>query len=88
MATNKDLEEEVNELRGLMSARQATDIQQLQQSLLEAKRESEHYRSEANRNAEVGRKIAADYQGQLVELRLQLDAATKREVHDRRFGAK
>lgn len=83
--TNEELSAEVDELRAELATIRSAENEKLRVELDAAKHEAEHYRGEANRNAEVGRKIASDCQFQLVDLRSQLEASTRRESHDRRF---
>lgn len=84
--TNDELQSEVDGLRATLAAQRDAEIVALRQSLENATQNVEHYRSEAIRNAELGRKIASDYQIQVADLKLQIEASKNAEAHTRRFG--
>lgn len=79
------IREENELLRAELEAYRQRELADLRQQLAEAKASAEHYRSEA-RNADLGRKIAAEYQLQIAELRAKLDAYEEVESRVRRLG--
>ena len=64
----KTILEENAKLRALLEEHREREINELRERTLAAEAKVEHYRNEAQRNADLGRKIAADYQQKIVEL--------------------
>lgn len=60
--------EENTKLRELLEQHRERELNELRERTLAAEAKVEHYRNEAQRNADLGRKIAADYQQKIVEL--------------------
>ena len=73
--TQEDLQAEVERLRAELEAYRRRDNETLRTQLAEAMLAAQHYRQEAERNAAVGREIAADAEKRIYELRSQLDTA-------------
>lgn len=68
-----ELQDEVERLRSQVASYRQREMDDLQSSLARARADADHYRSEAHRNAELGRKIALEYQKQITELRAELE---------------
>lgn len=78
---------EIDELRQQVEAYRQRELADLKSALAVARQEAEHYRGEAHRNADIGRKIAMESQREITELRAKLDALTKADTNARRFAA-
>lgn len=85
--SDEALHAEVNRLRAEVESFRERELAELRSALAASRMEAAHYRNEAERNAAIGRQIAAEYQAQIADLRGQLSAVTKAEAHARRFGA-
>lgn len=70
-----DLSQEVKELRQEVESYRQRELDDLRTQLAEAKSLAEHYRAEAERNAEVGRKIYIDSQQEINTLRAKIQAS-------------
>lgn len=77
MDSTEELREENERLRSLVEEFRQRELTDIRQQLAEAKAEAVHYRQEAERNADLGRKIALGYQEQVAELRGKLEAAER-----------
>ena len=64
-------------LRAELDAFRQREYETLRSQLAEARAQAEHYRKEAQRNADIGKQIAADMERQIVELK------TKNEIYER-----
>lgn len=78
------LEAEVERLRAEVEQHRQRELSELRAALAAMRDERDNYRSEANRIAEVGRQIAAEYQKQISELRGKLDAYAQVDVRRNR----
>lgn len=73
----KSILDENNRLRSLIEEQRQRELADLRQRLVEAEAKVEHYRAEAQRNADIGKQIAAQYEQKVMELK------TKVEVYER-----
>ena len=83
------LREEVKRLESVVEDYRLREIEDLRMALESAQKDVQHYRAEAQRNADLGREIAAEYQVQIAKLGTKgtkLDPAARKEFHgfDRR----
>lgn len=78
--------DELSRLRAELESHRQREIAELRSALAVAREEAAHFRSEAHRNADIGKRIASAYENQIVELKAKLGALTNSEVHARRFG--
>lgn len=80
------LEREVAELRAQVDEYGARELADLRGQLADARTAAEHYRREAERNADLGRQIAAQAETKIAELRArvstleQVQASVRRSV--------
>lgn len=79
-------EEELERLRQEVESYRQRELEQLQARLAEAERQRDHYRAEAQRNADLGRQIHTESQAEIQSLRSQLDALRNAQTHASRFG--
>ena len=63
---------ELERLRAEVEAHRQRELAELRSALAVARAEATHYRQEAERNAEIGRKIHTEAQGTIADLRAQL----------------
>lgn len=79
--------EENTKLRALLEQHRERELADLRQRTLEAEAKVEHYRNEAQRNADIGRQIASEYEKKIMELKAKVEAyertATARPVPGR-----
>ena len=87
MSDSETLEAEVVRLRAEVEAYRERELDSLRTRAATAEQAAEHYRTEANRNADIGRQIAAEAQQQLADLRGRLDHATLVNGHSIRTNA-
>jgi hypothetical protein len=66
--------EENSKLRELLEQHRERELAELRQRTLDAEAKVEHYRNEAQRNADLGRQIAAEYERKIVELQAKVDS--------------
>lgn len=66
--------EENSRLRALLEQHREREMADLRQRTLEAEAKVEHYRNEAQRNADIGRQIAAEYEKKIMELKSKVEA--------------
>lgn len=66
--------EENSKLRALLEQHRERELADLRQRTLEAEAKVEHYRNEAQRNADIGRQIAAEYERKIMELKAKVEA--------------
>ena len=71
--------EELQLLRNEIAAYQQRELDDLRRRAVDAETKAEHYRREAERNADVGRQIYAQSQEQIARLQAKLESATKLE---------
>ena len=64
-----NLQAENEKLRQQLEEYRQRELADLREQLAEAKRAVEHYRAEAQRNADLGRQIAAESQGEIARLK-------------------
>lgn len=69
-----DLQSEVERLREEVESYRQRELADLRAALSAAREEADHFRREAQRNADIGRQVAAGYQQQLTEMRTKLEA--------------
>ena len=75
MMTGPDaLQAENEKLRQEIEAYRLRELESLRDQLAEAKAEAAHYRSEAQRNADLGRKIHAEQQAEIDRLQNRLQS--------------
>ncbi len=82
----ESVEDEVARLRAEVESYRARELADLRSALSVAQAESAHFRFEAQRNADLGRQIAADYQEQLTQARAKLDAMRNSDAFRTRFA--
>lgn len=70
---------ELARLREEVEAYRQRELDDLRRRASDAEAKSEHFRQEAERNASLGRQIAAGYQEQIARLQAKLESATKLE---------
>ena len=73
----QDIIEENKRLQSLVEEYRQKEIDELRKRLVDAEAKAEHYQNEAQRNADVGRQIASQYETKITELR------TKLEIYER-----
>lgn len=83
---SESLENEVQRLRDQVEAYRQQELIDLRTRLAAAEEARDHYRSEAQRNADVGRQIAAQAEQEISSLRAQLEAMRNAGAHTKRFG--
>ena len=66
--------EENQKLRSLLEEHRQREMSDLRQRLSESQAKEEHYRNEAQRNADIGRQLAAEYERKLSELKVKVEA--------------
>jgi len=74
VAANDELKAEVERLRAEVEGYRTRELEQLRAQLAQALADLEHYRAEAQRNADVGRAIYAESQAEIMRLQQKLDA--------------
>lgn len=82
----ESLEDEVVRLRAEVESHRTRELAELRAALSTAQAEVAHFRAEAQRNADLGRQIAAGYQEQLTEARARLDAMRNSDAFRTRFA--
>lgn len=70
----KTILEENSRLRTLLEQHREREMADLRQRTMEAEAKVEHYRNEAQRNADTGRQIAFEYDRKLAELKAKIEA--------------
>jgi len=70
----ESMEDEVVRLRAEIESYRQRELADLKAALTTARQDADHYRSEAQRNADLGQQIAAGYQQQVADLKSKLDA--------------
>ena len=68
------LSKQVAQLKAELAEYKRRELDQLRHDLAEARAAVEHYKTEAQRNAETGRQIAAGFAEEVERLRVQLSA--------------
>lgn len=66
--------EEIDRLRAELEEYRQRELRSLGAQFAEAKALAEHYRSEAQRNADIGRQIAAEAERERTMLKAQIEA--------------
>lgn len=66
--------EENQKLRALLEEQRQREMSDLRQRLSESEAKMEHYRAEAQRNADIGKQLAAEYERKLTELKAKVEA--------------
>jgi hypothetical protein len=74
------LRAENEQLRLIIDEFRQREVADLRQQLAEARHLCAHYRAEADRNANLGRQIAAEGQQAIAELRAKLEAAQRMTI--------
>lgn len=72
MTDLESVQAENQQLRAEIEAYRLRELESLKTQLAEAKAEAAHYRSEAQRNADLGRKIYSEQQAEIDRLRTRL----------------
>jgi 2',3'-cyclic-nucleotide 2'-phosphodiesterase (5'-nucleotidase family) len=84
MNDNDSLKAENKRLSKLVEEYRKKEVEELRQRLAEAEAMVEHYRAEAQRNADVGRQISSEYEKKINELKGRVEtyerAASPRSV--------
>lgn len=75
---------EVETLRAQLEEYRQRELTDLRQQLAEARASAEHYRAEAQRNADVGRQIAAESGVTIAELRAKISTLEQVQSNVRR----
>lgn len=78
--TDDPLQSEVTRLRAEVESHRQRELADLRSALAFAREESQHFRQEAQRIAEVGRQIAAEYEGRIKDLQGRLDVYTRIDI--------
>lgn len=68
------LSEENRKLRDRIEEGRQREMTDLRQRLIESDAKVEHFRNEAQRNADIGRQVAAEYERKLTELKGKVEA--------------
>ena len=76
--------DEVERLRQEVENYRQRELADLRSRAESAEQAVEHYRAEAQRNAEVGRQIAAEYEKKLIELKAKIAAYEQIDSRDTR----
>jgi len=71
------LQAENAQLRQQLDDHRLRELKELRQQLAEARADVTHYRNEAQRNADLGRQIAAEAQAEFTRLRERVQALEK-----------
>lgn len=66
--------EENTKLRELLEQHRERELTELRERTLAAEAKVEHYRNEAQRNADLGRQIAAEFERKIVELEAKVES--------------
>lgn len=83
-----ELQAENQELREQMRLIEQRRLTELETRLEQALSSAEHFKAEAYRNAEIGRKIATEAQTEIALLREKINTANQLETHRARFEVK
>lgn len=78
------LQEENERLRSQLEQYREQELSELRSRLEQALADVQHYKSEAQRNADVGRQIATETQKTIAELRAKLSVYEAKDSSDRR----
>ena len=70
----KNILEDNSRLRSLLEQHRERELADLRQRTLEAEAKVEHYRNEAQRNADIGRQIASEFERKIAELKAKIEA--------------
>ena len=81
-----DAAAEVERLRTELEAHRQRELAELRAALSTAREEAAHFRAEAERTAEVGRKIYEKYRDEVAELKAKIRSLTSAQTYARRFG--
>jgi len=84
--TNDEIRAENESLRQQLELYRQRELVDLRQQLAEAKEAADHFRKEAQRNADIGRQVASEYQQQVTELRSKLSTLEQVNTSVRRFA--
>lgn len=82
-----DLQAEVERLRAQVEDYRQRELDDLRRQLAAALSDVDHYRTEAQRNAQLGREIAAEAERERAEMLSKLRAYEKAQVSVKRFGS-
>ena len=85
---SESLEQEVERLRQEVESYRQREMDELRQRLVQAQTEAAHYRAEAQRNADIGRQIAAQAESEIKTLKAQLEGLRHADAHAGRFGTR
>ena len=72
--------DENNRLRSLLEEQRQKELRELRERLSESEARADHFRGEAERNASIGKEIAAQYEKRIAEL------SAKVEIYERSNG--
>lgn len=81
---SEDHSSELVRLRNEVEAYRQKELADLRQRVLEAEHARDHYRQEAQRNADAAREINATLTGKITELQTKLQAHESNDVRSRR----
>ena len=81
---SESIDQELDRLRAEVESHRQRQLAELKAAKEKAEQEAMHFRNEAQRNAELGRQIAAEYQLQVNDLRAKLEAKTLSQYDARR----
>lgn len=81
---SEPLQAEVERLRAEVESYRQREVAELRTALAAAREDAAHYRAEAQRNADLGRQIAAEYQNKITELQTKLNA--REDLSNGRIG--
>lgn len=74
MTTAAMLQAEIDKLRGELEQYKRNELEELRFQLEQERIASAHFRAEAERNAELGRKIHREMQAEIDTMRIKLEA--------------
>jgi hypothetical protein len=81
-----ELQAEVERLRAELEAYRQRELADLKTALATARQDAEHFRREAQRNADIGRQIAAEAEARIATLKAQVEAIQQADAHATRFA--
>lgn len=66
--------EENQKLRSMLEEQRQRELADLRERLIQSEAKCEHYRNEAQRNADIGKQLASEYEKKITELRAKVEA--------------
>lgn len=81
-----ELQAEVERLRSEVESYRQRELADLKTALATARQEAAHFRSEAQRNADIGRQIATQAEATIAGLRSQIESMRQGDANANRFA--